>query len=55
MTGLAILLKPLVALLLLGLVVLPLKLLFVRFFPSGKLKRWLLRELEQPDRRGNNG
>ena len=55
MTGLAILLKPLVALILFGLIVLPLKLLFVRFFPNGKVKAFLLRDLEQTNRRGNHG
>lgn len=37
------LVKPLALLVLFGLIVLPLKLAFVRWFPEGKVKRFLLR------------
>ena len=44
MTYLAIAVRPLIALLFLGLIVLPLKMAFKRWFPDGKVKRLLLRE-----------
>lgn len=53
MTALALVLKPFIAAALLGLIVLPIKLLFVRFFPDGKVKTFLLRDLEKTDRRGD--
>lgn len=39
----AVLIKPLALLVLFGLIVLPLKLAFVRWFPEGKVKQFLLR------------
>jgi hypothetical protein len=38
----ALLIKPLVALLVIGLIALPLRMAFQRWFPDGKIKRLLL-------------
>jgi hypothetical protein len=40
---LAVIVKPLALLILFGLIVLPLKIAFVKWFPEGKTKRFLLR------------
>jgi hypothetical protein len=55
MTAIAVILKPFVALILLGCIVLPLKMLFVRFYPNGKIKSFLLRDLEKAYRGGDRG
>lgn len=43
--GLAMLLRPFILLALFAVVVIPLELLFIRFFPDGPFKRILLRRL----------
>lgn len=46
----AVLIKPFLLLAFLGLIVLPLKLIFQRYFPEGKIKRVLLREIRGTSR-----
>lgn len=41
----AVMLRPLGALVLFGLIALPLKILFQRYYPDGKVKRLLLRQI----------
>jgi hypothetical protein len=45
-----LLIKPLVALVLFGLIALPLRIAFSRWFPSGRLKRLLLTPLRKEGR-----
>jgi hypothetical protein len=49
---LAVVLRPIGALVLFGLIALPLRLLFQRWYPEGKVKRFLLRELKSSRRAG---
>jgi hypothetical protein len=49
---LAVVLKPVGALVLFGLIALPLRLAFQRWYPEGKVKRFLLRELDPARRAG---
>lgn len=48
---LGLLLKPLVALILFGLIALPIRLAIVRWCPNGRLKRFLLTPLRKEGRR----
>jgi hypothetical protein len=45
---LAIVLRPVAALVLFGLIALPLRMAFERWYPEGKVKRYLLRDLHAP-------